>query len=67
MRAHIIFFCSESDCRPGAHKIDPPPSHIFVGIDHEIISTVILLPLLIQEGVLSITSESVCLKYWLTA
>ena len=38
-------------------------SHTFVEIDHEIISTAILL---IQEGLLSITSESVRTKYWLT-
>ena len=38
-------------------------SHTFVEIDHEIISTVILLLLLIQEGLLSFTSESMCTKY----
>ena len=40
----------------------------FVEIDHEIISTVILLPSaewIIQEGLLSVTSESMCTKYWL--
>ena len=41
-------------------------SHTFVVIDHEIFSMVILL-LLIQEGVLSVTSESMCTEYWLTA
>ena len=36
-------------------------SHItVVEIDHEIISTVILPLLLIQEGQLSVTGESVC-------
>ena len=30
-------------------------------------SMVILLLLLIQEGLLSVTSESMCTKYWLTA
>ena len=39
-------------------------SHTFVELDHEIISTVILFP---QEGLLSVTSESMCPKYWLTA
>ena len=39
-------------------------SPTFVEIDHEIISMVILLP---QEGLLSVTSESVFRKYWLTA
>ena len=33
----------------------------FVEIDHEIISTVILL----QEGLYSVTSGSMCTKYWL--
>ena len=42
-------------------------SHTFVGIDHEIISTAILFLPLIQEEVLSVTSESMCVKYWLTA
>ena len=36
-------------------------SHTFVEIDYEIITTVI------QEGLLSVTSESMCTKYWLTA
>ena len=33
--------------------------------DHEIFSMVILLLLLIQEGLLSATSESMCMEYWL--
>ena len=48
-------------------------SHTFMEFDHEIISTVILLlPVtlllpLIQEELLSVTSKSMCTKYWLTA
>ena len=42
-------------------------SHTLVEIDHEIISMVILLLPLIQEGLLSAVSESLCTKYWLTA
>ena len=42
-------------------------SNTFVEIDHEIISMVILLLPLIQEGLLSVTSEIMCTKYWLTA
>ena len=34
--------------------------------DHEIISAVILLHQLIQEGLLSLTHESMCTKCWLT-
>ena len=43
--------------------------HTFVEIDHEMISTVILLPSAesFQEGLLSVTSKSMCTKYWLTA
>ena len=39
--------------------------HTYVEIDHEIFSTVILL-LMIQEGQLSITKESMFTEYWLT-
>ena len=45
----------------------PAQSHTFVEIDHEIISTNIPSLLLIQEGLLSVTSESMCTKYFLTA
>ena len=46
---------------PGVVSLIPVPSHTFVEIDHDIISTVIL------EGLLSVTSESMCTNYWLTA
>ena len=54
---------------PGVVSSIPAQSHTFVEIDREIISTVILLPFaeIIQEGLLSVTSESMCTKYWLTA
>ena len=52
---------------PGAMILIPARSHTFVEIDHEIVSMVILLTQLIQEGLLSVTSESVCTKYCLTA
>ena len=41
----------------------PARSHTFVEIDREIMSTVIFLLLLIQEGLFSVTSESMCTKY----
>ena len=44
----------------------PVRSHTFMEIDHEIISTAYLLLALIQEGLLSVTSESMYMKYWLT-
>ena len=37
----------------------------FVEVDHEIFSIVIFLFSVIQEGILSVTSESVCKKYCL--
>ena len=52
---------------PGIANSIPAWSHTFVEIDHEIIFTVILLFPLIQEGLVSVTSESMCTKYWLTA
>ena len=45
----------------------PSRSHTFVEIDYEIVSTVIHLLLLIQAGLLSVTSGSMCMKYCLTA
>ena len=56
-----------SDCRTRGHEFDPARSHTFVEIGREIISTVILLLPLIEEGLLSVTSERMCTKYWLTA
>ena len=41
-------------------------SHTFVEIYYEIFSMVILLLSLIQEGLVSFTSESMWKKYWLT-
>ena len=52
---------------PGIASLTPDRSHSFVEIGHEIISTAILLLRLIQEEGLSVTSESMCTKYWLTA
>ena len=54
---------------PGVASSIPVRSHTFVENDHEIISTVILLSSadFIQEGLLSVTSESMCTNYWLTA
>ena len=55
--------------RPGSKTEHPGVVSLarstFVEIDHEIISTVILL--LIQEGLLSVTIESMCTKYWVDA
>ena len=57
----------ESDCRSRGHKFDTVRSNTFVEIDHDIVSSVILLHLaqIIQEGLLPVTSEKICMKYWL--
>ena len=54
---------------PGVASSIPVRSHTFVGIDHEMISTVILLPSAdsFKKVCLSVTSESMCTNYWLTA
>ena len=52
----LLGFCSKD-------KIAIPT---LVEIDHEMISTDILHLPLIQEGLLSVTSKSMCTKYWLT-
>ena len=52
---------------PGAASSIPAQSHTFVEIDRELISMVIILFPLIQEGLLSFTSDCVCTKYWLMA
>ena len=54
---------------PGVASLILVWSHSFLEIDHEMISMVILLPSadFFQEGFLSVTSESMCTNYWLTA
>ena len=42
-------------------------SHTFAETDHEIFSMVVLLLPQTKEGLVSVTSESMCKKYWLTA
>ena len=65
--------CLATDARltadPGVASLIPAWSHTFVEIDHEIISTVFLLPSAdsFKKGLLSVTSESMCTNYWLTA
>ena len=54
---------SESDCIYRGRKFDPG----LVEIDHEILSTVILFLPLFQEGLVSVTNESMGMKYWSTA
>ena len=48
---------------PGVASSIQAQSHTFLEIDHEIISTAILLLPLIQEGLLSVTRESMCMKW----
>ena len=51
---------------PGVMSSVPGQPLAFMEIDHEIISMVIFLLWLIQEGLLSVTSEIMCTEYWLT-
>ena len=64
---HIALSVTSLTADPGVATSIPTRSPTLVEIVHEIISTAILLLPLIQEGLLSITSESMCTKYWLTA
>ena len=50
---------------PVAQSIVSSGPNTFVEVDHEIFSIVILLLPVIQEGILSVTSDSVCTKYCL--
>ena len=52
---------------PGIVGLIPARPHTFVKNDLEIVSLVILLLPLIQEGLSSVTSKSMCTEYWLTA
>ena len=49
---------------PGVASLIPVRSHTFVEIDHEMISTVILLP---SADSFKKGCESMCTNYWLTA
>ena len=50
---------------PGIVSLIPVRSHTgtFMEIDCEIFSMAILLPSLIQEGLLSVTNEGMCTEY----
>ena len=67
---YSYFLCIESVwsliADPGVVSLILARPDTFVEIDHEIFSMVILLLLLIQEGLLSVTSECMCREYWLT-
>ena len=54
----------ESDCRSRSHKFDTVHSNTFVEIDHEIVSSVLLLRLAqsFKKGCCQLQA-----KYWLTA
>ena len=45
---------------PWVMSLIPAQPHTFVEVDHEIFSMVFPLFLLIQEGLVSVTSESMC-------
>ena len=52
---------------PGVASLIPAQFHTFMEIDHEIFLQPFSSLPLIQEGLLSVTSESMCTKYWLNA
>ena len=52
---------------PGVTRLNLARSHTFQEIDHEIFSTSIILLPLIHEGLFSVTRESMCTKFWLSA
>ena len=60
--ASVAQLDAPSDWRPGGRGFNPRRGrqHSFVGIDHEIFSTVILSLPLIQEGQLSVSGERMC-------
>ena len=65
--SNISYYKYLSDCRSRGHKFDPGRSHTFVVTDYEMIDAAFSSLPLIPEGLLSVTSESMCRKYWLTA
>ena len=54
---------------PGVASSIPARSHTFVEIDHEIISTAILLPSAesFKKGCCQLQAKYMCMKFWLTA
>ena len=52
---------------PGVVSLISARPYTYMEIHHEMFSTIILLLLLIQEGLLSVTRKSMYIKYWLTA
>ena len=66
IQGSILQLVASPPADPGVTSLILVQSHTSIGIDHEIISIVILLLLLIQEGLLSVTSESTYRKYLLT-
>ena len=57
-QGHIAQSVTSLTTDPGVASLIPAGSHTFVEIDHEIISTAILLLPLIQEGLLSVTRQA---------
>ena len=61
---HVAWLVVSQNADPEVASLILARSHTFVEIDHEIISMVTHLLPLIQEGLLSVTRESMCMKYW---
>ena len=67
MLGRVEQWVASSTADPGVTSSILARSYTVVDFDHKIISTIILILPLIQEGLLSVTSKSMCIKYWLTA
>ena len=63
----VVQSVASSIADPGVVSLILARSHTSVEIGCEIFSTGVLLFLLIQEGLVSVTSEIMYTKYWLTA
>ena len=67
--ALLVTCLTEDKCLtadPGVASPIPAQSHTFMETDHEIILRPFSFLKPIQEGLLLVTSESMCTKYWLT-
>ena len=69
--AQSVMFLADANLTadPGVVSLIPARSHTFMEIYHEIFSMVILFPSpeSFKKVLLSVTSETMCMSYWLTA
>ena len=63
---HVVQSVASPIADPVVLSSIPARPSTFVEIDSKIFFTVILLHTMFQEGLLSVTSESMCTEFWLT-